>query len=146
LKIWQHCYIRFVKDDGSVETENVDGKLIPLTYGVLGDEGSRRNQIPRKGDPRNSKGKCKDAKGVNQCNIEKLKNGLDESVKNKSCPSCGENYRLWFARDLVHFFDGFNSNTYAHNMVLEAGMIPPRHRRALGYHPAPGPWYPPPSP
>ena len=44
--------------------------------------------------------------------------------------------------DLVHFFDGYNSNTYVHNMIEGAGMTPPRFRRAPGYHKAPSGWYP----
>jgi hypothetical protein len=100
-----------------------------------------KNQIPRKNDRRNSGGKCKDVNG-DECQIEKLKEGVEDAADSRSCPSCGANYRFLFARDLLHLLDGYNSNTWAYNMISGAGMKPPPQSRAPGYHAAPGKWYP----
>src|SRR5262249_51227867 len=116
-KIWNHCYIQFLDDSGKVTA----------SYGVLGNEGSSANQIPRKNDHRNTGGNCKDIKG-NNCQLDKLENGLQNSVDAETCPSCGDNYKAWIATDLLHMFDGYNSNTYVWNMVEGAGIKPPKER------------------
>jgi RHS repeat-associated protein len=141
LSFFRHCYIRITGDKGDVDT-----------YGVVGNRGSRKNQIPRHGNgkteddggpDRNSGGEktCKDAKG-DDCQVDKLKKGLEKARQSSSCPSCGANYREWIRTDLLNFFDGFNSNTWVYNMISGAGMTPPPQSRAPGYHQAPGPWYP----
>jgi RHS repeat-associated protein len=142
LSMFHHCYIRIESDDG----KTID------TYGILGNHGSRKNQIPRHGNgttdddgkpDRNTGGQksCKPVEG-NACQIGKLKDGLDRAVRSGTCPSCEANYHEWVRTDLVHFFDGFNSNTWVFNMISGAGMKPPNQSRAPGYHNAPGPWYP----
>jgi hypothetical protein len=114
----------------------------------LGDRGSTRNQIPRKNDDggpdRNFEDnpKCEPVAG-NECQIQKLKDGLEAAVRSGTCPSCGDNYDAYRFVDLVHPIDGFNSNTWVYNMILGAGMSPPgMGHRTPGYHQAPGAWYP----
>jgi RHS repeat-associated protein len=143
LNIFRHCYIRIIPDQGKADT-----------YGVLGNPGGSANQIPRKNDDggadedgnfngsdRNSGGKCKDVPG-NDCQIKKLKAGLEYWVDRQTCPSCGKAYDGFKPTDLVNFFDGFNSNTFVYNMILGAGMSPPGFGRAPGYHWADAVWYP----
>jgi hypothetical protein len=134
LQTWHHCYIRFVDDSGKVTD----------TYGVLGNPGSSDNQIPRHGKgtveddgtkDRDQGGKCKDLP-ASECQLKKLRDGLQNAVDAGTCPFCGKNYRLFFG-----FFDGFNSNTWVFNMLEGAGIKPPSEGRASGYHHAPGAWY-----
>ena len=130
LKLWRHCFIRITDDDG---------KGHPRTWGVLGDENSSRNQMVRFNDPRNSDTKnCKPI-GGKPCQIQKLEDRLPTNQVS-DCPSCGNNYRAWIATDLLHFFDGYNSNTWVFNTIQGAGLTPPPMSRAPGYHPAPGAW------
>ncbi len=79
---------------------------------------------------------------ITKCQIDYLKAGLDAAYEAQTCPSCGANYRLVFATDLLHLFDGFNSNTFSYNMLKGAGMTPPPISRAPGYHADQGKWYP----
>ena len=131
IRFFKHCYIKVTFEGGREQT-----------YGVLGDRGSTKNQIPRTGDDRNSGGNCKDVPGT-ECQKNKLIEGLERAVREGTCPSCGENYdALRAGPDLVHLIDGYNSNTFVYNMLLGAGMVPPGMGRAPGYHPAPGQWYP----
>ena len=125
-----HTYIRIINDD---DTET--------TYGILGDIGSTKNQRPRKDDPRNAGRDCTD---VHACEgqIDTLVEALERAYQSGTCPSCGDNYRAWFAGDLANFFDGYNSNTWVCNMIQGAGITPPSVTRAPGYHDAPGDWYP----
>jgi hypothetical protein len=122
------------------------------TYGILGNHGSRKNQIPRHGNgkteddglpDRNTGGEksCKDV-NAHDCQINKLKEGLRAAVASGTCPSCGANYHEWVRTDLLNFFDGFNSNTWVYNMISGTGAKPPPQSRAPGYHQAPGAWYP----
>ncbi len=106
--------------------------------------GGDLHQIPRKDDPRNSGKDCKDVQGcVDQ--IDKLLRGLEQAYKSGACPVCLKNYRAWFPTDLTKdFFDGYNSNTWVFNMILGAGMTPPKERHCPGYHeaaPKSGSWY-----
>ena len=120
VKVWKHCYIKILTDGGSTWH----------TYGILGDQASTKNQIPRRDDPRNSSNDCKNVSGTD-CQIRKLMDGLEASYWSGTCPSCGDdNYKAWVATDLVDFFDGYNSNTYVYNMILGAGMTPPGEPRA----------------
>ena len=143
LSVFRHCYVQI--------HENADG--MDHTWGVLGDVGGTNHQKMRKDDlailddkgnvkdPRNSRGQCSTVDG-SDLQIQKLEEGLEAAVNSQTCPSCGKNYRLWFARDLVHLFDGHNSNTWIYNMILGAGMKPPHEGNAPGYHWAAGAWYP----
>ena len=106
LMLWKHCYIKITDDGGRTDT-----------WGILPDK--KGVQKPVKNDPRNSGGKCKNAPG-NQCNIDKLRKGLDEDADSGDCPSCGPAYHNWWWR-----FAGYNSNTFVYNMISEAGLIPP---------------------
>jgi len=137
LKWLCHTFIKIVYDDS--------GELEANTYGILGDPGSRKNQIPRKNDKRNESTHCKLAADcADEDKIEKLVAGLEQSVKLKTCPSCGDNYQAWIVTDLAHPLDGYNSNTYTYNMLSEAGIVPPKERRCPGYHkaaPKSGSWY-----
>lgn len=138
-----HCYIQI--------HEEADG--MDHTWGILRDAGRSNNQIPRNDDgaildskgkvkqPRNSGGKCSPVSGGDG-QIKKLKDGLEAAVKSETCPSCGKKYRLWIVRDVLHIFDGHNSNTWVYNMLLGAGMKPPRESMVPGYHRATGAWYP----
>jgi hypothetical protein len=134
-KIWRHCYLNIRKESATGTRIKDD------TWGILGNEGSTKNQIPRKNDQRNIGGDCKPVPGVYySCDLEKLRTGLDAAEKSKSCPSCGSNYRLWFLRGSS--IDGYNSNTWVYNMLAGVGLTPPAQARAPGYHLAPGNWYP----
>ena len=133
LRFLCHTYIRVFNDDGT-----------QTTYGILGDEGTTKNQIPRRDDPRNNGKHCKDVGNCDDSKIDKLINGLEQAVNSKSCPSCGANYQAWIRTDLLHFFDGYNSNTFTFNMIKGAGMKPPKEGRCPGYHeaaPKSGSWY-----
>ena len=89
--------------------------------------------------------KCQNVPGT-ECQIQKLVNGLDAAVNAGTCPSCGENYQLFFLPELSPEpgrygpIDGFNSNTWVYNMIRGAGMTPPGMGRAPGYHQAAGAW------
>jgi hypothetical protein len=114
---------------------------------VLGDKDSSKNQMPRtldtggkNGSDRNSGGKCKPIPGT-ECQIQKLKRGMEAAVASGTCPSCGDNYKRFIMPDLTTI-DGFNSNTWVYNMILGAGMTPPSMGGAPGYHQAAGAWYP----
>ncbi len=138
MGMFKHTYIAFYTDSG-ITTD---------TYGILGNPGSSENQIPRHGngqyeerrkgdDPkkpptedRNSGGDCTILRGAD-CQLEKLKQGLDNAVKSGTCPSCGENYRRY----------SFNSNTFSYNMIDGAGIKPPPMPMAPGYNKQPGAWY-----
>lgn len=134
FKIWHHCYIKIHSETASGAAGRDE------TWGILGDPGTTKNQIPRKGDGRNVGGNCKPVPGVyNSCNVETLRNGLDAATGRQGCPSCGSNYRLAFRNGAS--IDGFNSNTWVYNMLEGAGLIPPAQARAPGYHHAPGKWY-----
>ena len=111
-------------------------RRLDLTYGILGDEGTTKNQIPRGNEPRNNGKDCKDVPGCEN-QIDKLIRALDESVRSQTCPSCGPNYKGWERTDLIHFFDGFNSNTYVYNMLEGAGLTPPPFNVVPGYHSSP---------
>jgi RHS repeat-associated protein len=124
-----HTYIRVFNDDGT-ET----------TYGILGNKGSRKNQIPRRNDPRNKGKECKDVTKCDEKKIDKLIDGLEQSVNSETCPSCGAAYRDFFFKG--GWLDGYNSNTYVFNMISGAGMTPPSEGASPGYHTAPGNWYP----
>jgi RHS repeat-associated protein len=142
LLSWQcHTYIRIVNDNG---TEILDANGIGLTYGILGDPGSTKHQIPRKRDPRNSGKDCTEVQGCGD-QINKLIAGMENAVATGTCPSCLGNYRFWIVTDLTsQFFDGYNSNTWVFNMLLGAGLKPPGQPRCPGYHeavPKSGSWY-----
>jgi RHS repeat-associated protein len=134
FRIWHHCYIQFLDDSGNITD----------TYGVLPDRKGGKNQIPRHGNgvnkddgnpDRNSGGKCKDLPAA-ACQLNKLKQGLQNDVESGTCPSCGTDYHNWWWK-----FAGNNSNTFIFNMLQGAGITPPREPRSPGYNPAPGPWY-----
>ena len=139
LKWLNHTYIEIWDDTYT--------KLIH-SYGVLGDPGGSKNQTPvrddkggKDGKDRNSGGTCTPVPGTD-CQIQKLEQGLEAAYWSRTCPSCGSNYRGWVRTDLVHFLDGFNSNSWTYNMVAGAGMTPPKEPRSPGYHYVPGKWYP----
>jgi len=70
---------------------------------------------------------------------------LEYWTNNPPCPSCTPNYRYWFPTDILNFFDGYKSNTFTFNMLMQnpAGpIIPPPMPAAPGYHEVPGNWYP----
>jgi RHS repeat-associated protein len=143
LGLWHHCYIKFINDDGSLDT-----------FGVLGNPKGTASQKPRHGhterptplDPfpkgneddgtpdRDTGGHCKDLP-AGEC-LKKLRQGLQKAVNAGSCPSCGANYHNWWWK-----FDGNNSNTFIFNMLQGAGITPPTERNAPGYHSASGKWY-----
>lgn len=135
FKIWRHCYIK-------IRTETAAGsKVRDDTWGILGNEGSTKNQIPRKNDIRNIGGECKPVPGIySSCEVETLRKGLKAAEDAKTCPSCGADYKLWFRSG--RSIDGYNSNTWVFNMLEGAGLTPPAQARAPGYHSAPGKWYP----
>ena len=123
LKFFCHTYIKITEDDGT----------FIASFGVLGDKGTRKNQIPRKNDTeRNNGTDCRPVGGACEPNIDSLLESLQRSFDSKTCPSCGGNYRAW-----KPIFDDYNSNTYTYNMLLGAGMKPPKERRCPGYHEAP---------
>jgi RHS repeat-associated protein len=143
LFLWHHCYIRFLNDD---KTED--------TFGILGNPGGDKNQIPRHGHraaptsanprpqgfeddgtvDRDRGGSCKDLPN-GEC-LQKLRRGLENAVNAGTCPSCGRQYyNDWKS------FSYNNSNTFIFNMLLGAGITPPDESRAPGYHRAPGKWY-----
>jgi RHS repeat-associated protein len=123
LMYWHHCYIKITGSDG------------PHTWGVLPNKNNpqapKGTQIPQYDAPENSGGKCQDASCGNVCqqNVDKLRNGLNNSVAAGSCPSCGSSYHNWWWR-----FDGNNSNSFVYSMIQWAGMCPPKEPRAPGYH------------
>jgi RHS repeat-associated protein len=145
LSFWHHTFIQFLDDNGNITD----------TYGILGNPGTSNNQIPRHGngrveDPRpgdptpvkdrnttvNPKKDCKDLT-LNQCQLNQLQDSLQAAVASGDCPSCGVRYRRWFPTDLVHFFDGFNSNTFTYNMIEAVetpGLKPPPEPLSPGYH------------
>ncbi len=143
MRVLHHCYIQI--------REAADG--MDHTWGILRDADGSKNQIPRKDDgaildskgkvklQRNSGGKCSPVAGGDG-QIKKLKEGLQAAVNSETCPSCGKKYKLWIVRDVLHIFDGHNSNTWVYNMLLGAGMKPPRESAVPGYHRAAGAWYP----
>jgi hypothetical protein len=143
-----HTYIEIFNDDGTPFIDPKDG--LRATYGILGDGGKGKvavkNQKVRKGDDRNN-AKPKDCKELAACpnEVEKLYDGLQKAYEAGTCPSCGDKYRAWIVTDLVHFLDGFNSNTFTFNMAEGAGIggpiVPPKMRICPGYHHAEGPWY-----
>jgi len=155
--IFNHTFIQFLNDDGSIDS-----------YGILGNPGSSKNQIPRHshhapvpGDPnppgfedprpgdkgpvkdRNySKNPGKDCKDLPLCQsqLNQLQQDLDNTVAAGTCPSCGDNYRRWIVTDLVHPFDGFNSNTFTYNTIEGVGVPKnqiPGMPRSPGYHDSP---------
>jgi len=134
FKIWHHCYIQFLYDDGRH----------PDTYGILPPAKGGNPQIPRHSDgtngddgnsDRDSGGKCKDLPAT-PCQLNKLHQGLQNDVDSGTCPSCGPNYHNWWWK-----FAGNNSNTFIFNMLEGAGITPPPEPRSPGYNHAPGPWY-----
>jgi len=146
FRFWKHCFIKIFND----------GNPKPDTYAILGDQDSSKNQTPRMNDNLGPRGtdrnlednpKCQNVPGT-ECQIQKLINGLNAAVRAGTCPSCGENYQLFFLPELTPEpgrygpVDGFNSNTWVYNMILGAGMTPPGMGRAPGYHQAAGAWYP----
>jgi hypothetical protein len=133
LGFFHHTYIRIINDDRNTPD---------TTYGILGDKGSRKNQIPRKGDPRNNGKECKSPTNCDDKKIDKLIRGLEQSYDSQTCPSCGSAYRAWSVTDLLDPFDGYNSSSYVFNMISGAGMTPPPEGASPGYHLAPGDWYP----
>jgi RHS repeat-associated protein len=112
--IFNHTFIQFLNDNGTIDS-----------YGILGNPGSSKNQIPRHGngtveDPRpGDKGPVKDRNHSNNpqkafkdipltpCQLDQLQQNLQDAVEAGTCPSCGDNYRRWFVTDLAHPFDGF---------------------------------------
>jgi hypothetical protein len=113
------------------------------TYGVLGDPGTSKKETQRVrtgdsrngGDPKN----CKEVPG-NPCQIKKLLDGIQAQLDaNGACPSCENNYERFKVNRSG--LDGYNSNSWAHNMLTGAGMSAPPMPRSPGYHPAPGTWY-----
>ncbi len=132
FKIWHHCFINIHSESNGKDN----------TWGILGDPGTTKNQIPRKNEGRNNpkKADCKPVPGIyTSCEVETLRKGLDAAADTKTCPSCGSNYRQFILRG--RSIDGYNSNTWAYNMIEGAGLIPPAQARAPGYHSAPGKWY-----
>jgi hypothetical protein len=138
----KHCYIKVTDDSGREDV-----------YGLIGNEGTaakefqriRKNEVGSDGEDRNTNGGknfrgCTDVPGT-ECQKKKLIAGMEAQIANNGkCPSCEDNYEAWKPTDLVHFFDGYNSNTWVYNMILGAGMTPPAEGLAPGYHQALGQW------
>ncbi len=128
------------------------------TFGVLGDKirtktgalkGTPENQQVRKdewdgnsGSPPDECNSCYTTPAQREALVRRLEYwALWEHFP---CPSCGSNYRTWFQSD-SDLFDGYNSNTFTFNMLMQnpvGPIIPPRVSRAPGYHTADGEWYP----
>src|SRR5262249_7774758 len=96
LWFWNHTFIQFLDDAG----------MVTDTYGILGNPGTSKNQIPRHGngqfeDPRpgdqrpvqdrNTTKNPKNCKDLNlsECQLDELKEDLDHAVAMGACPSCG---------------------------------------------------------
>jgi RHS repeat-associated protein len=135
---WHHTYIKMTEDDGIT---------LVGTWGILGPyPNGKKPQLPLANDPRNN-GECKEAKNRRcaldrEARVDELIDALDISVLTQTCPSCTPNYHAWIPTDLIHLFDGYNSNTYTYNMIYGAGFQPPPEPGSPGYHRAPGNWYP----
>ncbi len=118
----RHCYIDF---GGPVLIPGVDASA--RTSGIHPVEARNGNKQPipdQITDGLIGGGECKNVADATAETVQRLRDELSTGI----CYSCGKHYHNRAASFCYN-----NSNTYVYDLIVGAGMTPPKMRRAPGY-------------